>query len=81
MLQFSAKTLQQFQLVKSDPKVADLIGRIERNVANLGTLSGKAFKLLTKMTTKQGENDVAAMVTTYDSLAVYADKMEQCRQL
>ena len=81
MLQFSAKTLLTYQLVKSDPKVADLIGRIERNIANLGTLSGKAFKLLTKMATKQGENDMAAMVTTYDVLAVYADKMEQCRQL
>ena len=76
MLQFSAKTLLTYQLVKSDPKVADLIGRIERNIANLGTLSGKAFKLLTKMATKQGENDMAAMVTTYDSLAVYAEKME-----
>ena len=62
--------------MKSDPKLADLIGRIERNIANLGTLSGKAFKLITRMTTKQGENDMAAMVTTYDSLAVYAEKME-----
>ena len=65
--------------MKSDPKVADLISRIERNIANLGTLSGKAFKLLTKMATKQGESNMPAMVTTYDALAVYADKMEQCR--
>ena len=65
--------------MKSDPKLADFISRIERNIANLGTLSGKAFKLLTKMATKQGENDIAAMVTTYEALSVYADKMEQCR--
>ena len=65
--------------MKSDPKLADLISRIERNIANLGTLSGKAFKLLTKMATKQGENDIATMVTTYEALSVYADKMEQCR--
>ena len=65
--------------MKSDPKVADLISRIERNIANLGTLSGKAFKLLTKMATKQGESNMSAVVTTYDALAVYAEKMEQCR--
>ena len=67
--------------MKSDPKLADLISRIERNIANLSTLSGKAFKFLTKMANKQGENDMAAMVTTYEALAVYADKMEQCKQL
>ena len=65
--------------MKSDPKVADLISRIERNIVNLGTLSGKAFKLLTKMATKQEESNMSAMVTTYDAIAVYADKMEQCR--
>ena len=62
--------------MKSDPKVADLISRIERNITNLSTLSGKAFKFLTKMATKQEENDMAAMITTYEALAVYADKME-----
>ena len=67
--------------MKSDPKLADLISRIERNIANLSTLSGKAFKFLTKMATKQGENDMAAMITTYEALVVYADKMEQCKQL
>ncbi len=49
MLQFNAKGILAYKLVKSDPKLLDLIGRIDKNIANLGTLSSKAFKYLTKM--------------------------------
>ena len=43
MLQFNTKGIS---LVKSDPKVGEAVMRIEKNLTNLGILSGKAFKLL-----------------------------------
>ena len=53
MLQFNNKQLSTLRLVKSDPKVLDLLQRIEKNLSNLGTLSTKAFKYLTKMAGKE----------------------------
>ena len=75
MLQLNTKPLLQGQLVKSDPKLPDLVTRLDKNISNLGALSAKAFKLLTKMT--QQENQ--ALVQTYDSLAMMADKLMQCQ--
>ena len=53
MLQFNAKGILAYKLVKSDPKLSDVIGRIDKNIVNLGTLSSKAFKYLTKMGVEQ----------------------------
>ena len=49
MLQLDTKTLLAFKTVKGDPKLADLIARTDKNLANFGTLSTKAFKHLSKM--------------------------------
>ena len=57
MLQFNAKGVLAYKLVKSDPKLSDVIGRIDKNIANLGTLSGKAFKYLTKMGVEQNNDE------------------------
>ena len=57
MLQFNAKGILAYKLVKSDPKLSDAIGRIDKNIANLGTLSGKAFKYLTKMVVEQNKDE------------------------
>ena len=37
------------KLVKTDSKLADLIGRMERNLTDLGKLSQKAFKHLSTL--------------------------------
>ena len=49
MLQFNSKQLGMLRLVKTEPKINDLLQRIDKNLSNLGTLSTKAFKYLTKM--------------------------------
>ena len=40
---------EKYQMGDDDPKLAKLIQSIEKNLSNLGILSGKAFKLLQKM--------------------------------
>ena len=49
MLQFESKTLLAYKSVKADAKLADVISRLERNLANFSTLNTKAFKHLVKL--------------------------------
>ena len=78
MLQLNTKTILAFKSVKNDPKLIDLVGRIDKNIANLGILSTKAFKYLTKMqkVKDNGDEDVQLLFKTYEALSVYAAKME-----
>ncbi len=65
------------KLVKTDSKLTDLIGRLERNLANLASLSQKAYKHLSKLVdARSSEDDVATLQKSYDSLAAYAGKIE-----
>ena len=84
MLQFNLKSLQAFQLVKTDPSVADYLARIDKNIANLATLCAKAYKYVTKlaaMTASDVELDLAKVTATYEILAVYADKLRLCNDM
>lgn len=81
MLQFETKTLLACKLVKGDPKIADLVSRVDKNIANLGTLSSKAFQHLKKMESLEGQDKFQALSSAYASLAVYATKLEQCRDV
>ena len=52
------------KLVKTDSKLVDLIGRMERNLADLGKLSQKAYKYLSALcdaASKNGDNMVAVI--------------------
>ena len=44
-----SKSLLAFKTVKGDPKLSDLVSRLDRNLANFGTLSTKAYKHLSKL--------------------------------
>ena len=74
MLQFNSKSILAFKIVKNDPKLSDLIGRIDKNIANLGTLSSKAFKYLTKMGVEQNNESSESLIKTYESLSAFVKK-------
>ena len=76
MLQLNTKTILAFKSVKNDPKLSDLVARIDKNIANLGILSTKAFKYLTKMEKVKDDEDVQLLFKTYEALSIYAAKME-----
>ena len=78
MTNFDSKTLLACKLVKGDIKLADLICRTDKNIANIATLSNKALKQIQKM---QDEKAFSKVDSAYASLAVYALKMEQCRDI
>ena len=76
MLQLNTKTILAFKSVKNDSKLSDLVARIDKNIANLGILSTKAFKYLTKMEKVKDDEDVQLLFKTYEALSIYAAKME-----
>jgi len=82
MLQLDTKTILAFKSVKNDPKLSDLVGRIDKNITNLGTLSSKAFKYLTKMEkVKDDDDNHEVLFKTYEALSVYANKMQMCSDI
>ena len=80
MLQFNLKVLQAFQVVKTEATLADHLARIDKNIANLATLSQKSFKYITRLATLTADEevDIGKVTETYESLAVYADKLRLC---
>ena len=77
MLQLDTKTILAFKSVKNDPKLSDLVARIDKNISNLGTLSSNAYKHLTKMEkVKDDDESNQKLFKTYEALSVYANKMD-----
>ena len=78
MLQLESKTLLAYKSVKGDPKLSDLLTRLDRNLSNFSTLSTKAFKHLCKLDSlaPATTDNTGKLVTAYESLAVYAGKMD-----
>ena len=80
-MQFETKTIYAFQIVKTDGELADLVSRMETNVANFGTLSTKAQQQLVKLHEKGDSSAKKVTLTTmYERLATLAKKMTMCWQ-